>query len=29
MELGYHVTLVRDTTTSFSHEGMLAAHAVQ
>jgi nicotinamidase-related amidase len=25
MELGYHVTLVKDATAAFSHEGMLAA----
>ncbi len=28
MELGYHVTLVRDATAAFSAEGMHAAHAV-
>ncbi len=28
MELGYHVTLVRDATAAFSPEGMLAAHEV-
>ena len=27
MELGYHVTLVKDATAAFSHEGMLAAAA--
>ena len=26
MELGYHVTLVRDATAAFSHEHMHAAH---
>ena len=26
MELGYHVTLVRDATAAFSHERMEAAH---
>jgi nicotinamidase-related amidase len=26
MELGYHVTLVRDATAAFSHEMMHAAH---
>lgn len=25
MELGYHVTLVKDATAAFSHEGMQAA----
>jgi nicotinamidase-related amidase len=25
MELGYHVTLIRDATAAFSHEGMHAA----
>ena len=28
MELGYHVTLVKDATAAFSHEGMHAAHEV-
>jgi nicotinamidase-related amidase len=28
MELGYHVTLVRDGTAAFSHEAMHAAHAI-
>ena len=28
MELGYHVTLVRDATAAFSHEAMHAAHAI-
>ena len=28
MELGYHVTLVKDATAAFSQEGMRAAHAV-
>ena len=28
MELGYHVTLVKDTTAAFSHEAMHAAHAI-
>ena len=28
MELGYHVTLVKDATAAFSHEAMHAAHAV-
>jgi nicotinamidase-related amidase len=28
MELGYHVTLIRDATAAFSHEGMHAAHEV-
>jgi nicotinamidase-related amidase len=28
MELGYHVTPVKDATAAFSHEGMHAAHAV-
>jgi len=28
MELGYHVTLVKDATATFSHEGMHAAHEV-
>ena len=28
MELGYHVTLIKDATASFSHEGMHAAHEV-
>jgi nicotinamidase-related amidase len=28
MELGYHVTLVKDATAAFSQEGMHAAHAV-
>ena len=28
MELGYHVTLVRDATAAFSHEMMHAAHAL-
>jgi nicotinamidase-related amidase len=27
MELGYHVTLVKDATAAFSQEGMHAAHA--
>jgi nicotinamidase-related amidase len=25
MELGYHVTLIKDATAAFSHEGMQAA----
>jgi len=28
MELGYHVTLMKDATAAFSHEGMHAAHEV-
>jgi nicotinamidase-related amidase len=28
MELGYHVTLVKDATAAFSQEGMHAAHAI-
>ena len=28
MELGYHVTLVRDATAAFSHEAMHAAHDI-
>jgi nicotinamidase-related amidase len=28
MELGYHVTLVRDATAAFQHELMYAAHAL-
>jgi nicotinamidase-related amidase len=28
MELGYHVTLTRDATAAFSHEGMHAAHEI-
>jgi nicotinamidase-related amidase len=28
MELGYHVTLIKDATAAFSHEGMYAAHEV-
>ena len=28
MELGYHVTLIRDATAAFSHEGMHAVHEV-
>jgi nicotinamidase-related amidase len=28
MELGYHVTLVRDATAAFSHEAMHAAHEI-
>jgi nicotinamidase-related amidase len=28
MELGYHVTLIKDATAAFSHEAMHAAHAV-
>jgi hypothetical protein len=28
MELGYHVTLVKDATTAFSPEAMHAAHAI-
>jgi nicotinamidase-related amidase len=28
MELGYHVTLVKDATAAFSQEGMYAAHAI-
>ena len=28
MELGYHVTLIKDATAAFSHEGMRAAHEV-
>jgi nicotinamidase-related amidase len=28
MELGYHVTLTKDATAAFSHEGMHAAHEV-
>ena len=28
MELGYHVTLVRDATAAFSQEAMHAAHAI-
>ena len=28
MELGYHVTLIKDATAAFSHEGMSAAHEV-
>jgi nicotinamidase-related amidase len=28
MELGYHVTLIKDATAAFSHEGMHAAHEV-
>jgi nicotinamidase-related amidase len=27
-ELGYHVTLIKDATAAFSHEGMHAAHEV-
>jgi nicotinamidase-related amidase len=29
MELGYHVTLVKDAIATFSHEGMNAAHAIK
>jgi nicotinamidase-related amidase len=29
MELGYHVTLVKDATTAFSQEAMHAAHAIE
>jgi nicotinamidase-related amidase len=28
MELGYHVTLIKDATAAFGHEGMHAAHEV-
>ena len=28
MELGYHVTLIKDATAAFSREGMHAAHEV-
>jgi nicotinamidase-related amidase len=28
MELGYHVTLVKDATAAFSQEAMHAAHAI-
>jgi nicotinamidase-related amidase len=28
MELGYHVTLVKDATAAFSHEATHAAHAI-
>ena len=28
VELGYHVTLVKDATAAFSHEAMHAAHAI-
>ena len=28
MELGYHVTLVKDATAAFDHEGIHAAHEV-
>jgi nicotinamidase-related amidase len=28
MELGYHVTIIKDATAAFSHEGMHAAHEV-
>ena len=28
MELGYHVTLIRDATAAFEQEGMHAAHEV-
>ena len=28
MELGYHVTLIKDATAAFSHEGIHAAHEV-
>jgi nicotinamidase-related amidase len=28
IELGYHVTLVRDATAAFSHEAMHAAHEI-
>jgi nicotinamidase-related amidase len=28
MELGYHVTIIKDATAAFSHEGMYAAHEV-
>jgi nicotinamidase-related amidase len=28
MELGYHVTLIKDATAAFSHEGMHSAHEV-
>ena len=28
MELGYHVTLVKDATAAFSHEAMHATHAI-
>jgi nicotinamidase-related amidase len=28
MELGYHVTRVKDATAAFSHEAMHAAHAI-
>jgi nicotinamidase-related amidase len=28
MELGYHVTLIKDATAAFSHEGMHTAHEV-
>ena len=28
MELGYYVTLIKDATAAFSHEGMYAAHEV-
>jgi nicotinamidase-related amidase len=28
MELGYHVTLIKDATAAFSHDAMHAAHAI-
>ena len=28
MELGYHVTLIKDATAAWSHQGMHAAHEV-
>ncbi|HIE4390436.1 TPA: isochorismatase family protein, partial [Serratia liquefaciens] len=28
MEMGYHVTLVKDATAAFSHEAMHAAHEI-
>ena len=28
MELGYHVTLIRDATAAFTHDMMHAAHAL-
>jgi nicotinamidase-related amidase len=28
MELGYHITLIRDATAAFGHEGMHAAHEI-
>jgi len=29
MELGHHVTLIKDATAAFDKEGMYAAHAVK